>query len=108
MGNKLNPLNWPKEAPEYLSPEGWEYEKKMAREAVLAQLSGRSGGEQQYEPKFLWLGYKHVSGTYQAKRYFTDLDLTEAIESDLVEEVVSPFEASGRDEALEYVKEHTN
>lgn len=60
----------------------------------------------EYKPfseKILWWGYKHVSGTYQAKRYWGDssqLDLQDAYESDFVEQVVRPFEADGRDDAL--------
>ena len=55
----------------------------------------------------LWWGYKHTSGTYQAKRYFDKLDLEEAYASPFAEIVVEPFEAKGRDEALEIIKEKT-
>lgn len=58
--------------------------------------------------KFQWWGYKHVSGTYQAKRYFEPLDIQEAVESPFCEKVVGPFEASGRDEALLIVQKLTN
>lgn len=54
-----------------------------------------------------WWGYKHTSGTYQAKRYFGQLDITEALESPFCEMVVGPFLAKDRDEALEKVKELT-
>lgn len=30
------------------------------------------------EGKNLWWGYKHISGTYQAKRYFDKRDIDEA------------------------------
>lgn len=55
-------------------------------------------------PKCLWWGYKHTSGTYQVKRYFTPLDIEEAIESPFCAEVVGPFDATDRDDALEKVK----
>lgn len=32
----------------------------------------------------LWWGYRHVSGTLQAKRYFDKLDIEDAQESDFV------------------------
>lgn len=59
------------------------------------------------EEKMLWWGYRHVSGTYQVKRYFSKLDVEEAHQSDFCAEVVGPFEASGRDEALKIVKQLT-
>lgn len=52
-----------------------------------------------------WWGYKHVSGTYQAKRYFDRLDITEAQESPFCEVVVGPFLAENREDALAKVKE---
>jgi len=58
--------------------------------------------------KNLWWGYKHVSGTYQAKRYFEPLDITEAIESPMCEIVTQPFEAENREDAIEKVKKLTN
>jgi hypothetical protein len=71
-------------------PESFEYGK---------QLTG---------PKNLWWGYKHTSGTYQAKRYFSSLDIVEAEDSPFCEMVVGPFEAEDRDDALRQVKELTN
>lgn len=58
--------------------------------------------------KNLWWGYKHTSGTYQAKRYFEPLDIQEAEESPFCEIVVGPFEALDRDDALRKVKEQTS
>lgn len=58
--------------------------------------------------KLLWWGYKHISGTYQAKRYFDRLDIQEAMESSFCVQVVGPFEAEDRDEALEIVEQKTN
>jgi hypothetical protein len=56
----------------------------------------------------LWWGYKHTSGTYQAKRYFDALDISEAEESPFCEEVVGPFEARDREEALKKVEDLTS
>ena len=60
------------------------------------------------ENKNEWWGYKHVSGTYQAKRYFGKLDIQEALESPFCEKVVGPFTAKDRDEALKIIKENTD
>lgn len=57
--------------------------------------------------KILWWGYKHTSGTIQAKRYFEPLDIQEAEESPFCAQVVGPFEANGRDEALKIVEDRT-
>lgn len=59
------------------------------------------------EKKNTWWGYKHISGTYQAKRYFDKRDTEEAEESEFVDQVVYPFEASSREEALEIIKQQT-
>jgi hypothetical protein len=57
----------------------------------------------------LWWGYKHVSGTYQAKRFFNDMrDVEDAIDSSFVERVVYPFPAENRDEALKHIESITN
>jgi hypothetical protein len=55
-----------------------------------------------------WWGYKHISGTYHAKRYFDKQDIDEAKESPFVAEIVYPFKASSRDEAIEYIKNNSN
>lgn len=60
------------------------------------------------ESKILWWGYKHTSGTYQAKRYFSTLDIEEANESPFCDIVIGPFEANLREEALNYIKDQTN
>ena len=54
--------------------------------------------------KNLWWGYRHSSGTYQAKRYFEPRDIEEANESSFVEQTYGPFEADNRDEALGIIK----
>ena len=58
-------------------------------------------------PVNLWWGYKHMSGTFQAKRYFDKRDIEDAEESGFCEIVVRPFPASNRDEALKIIKEKT-
>lgn len=55
----------------------------------------------------LWWGYKHTSGTLQAKRYFGALDVEEARDSPFCEQVVGPFPAKDREDALEQVKQLT-
>lgn len=55
-----------------------------------------------------WWGYKHINGSYQAKRYFDDQDLKDAYSSDFVESVTGPFEAFDRNDALEIVKSRIN
>lgn len=52
----------------------------------------------------IWWGYKHINGTYQAKRFFDKEDIDDAYESPFVSEVVPPFKADGRDEALEIIR----
>jgi hypothetical protein len=55
----------------------------------------------------LWWGYRHQSGTLQAKRYFGPLDTDEARDSPFCEVVVGPFPAKDREDALEQVKQLT-
>ena len=59
------------------------------------------------EEKSVWWGYLHTSGSLQAKRYFGKQDIDEALESPFVENVVCPFLASDREEALKYISEKT-
>lgn len=54
-----------------------------------------------------WWGYRHIHGTVQAKRYFSELDIQEAKESPFVKQVVGPFDADGREDALRIVAEQT-
>jgi hypothetical protein len=54
--------------------------------------------------KLMWWGYKHISGTYQVKRYFEKLDIIEANESPFCEKVSGTFVASDRDDALNIIK----
>lgn len=53
-----------------------------------------------------WWGYRHISGTLQAKRYWASLDVQEARESPFVKKVYGPFDAVGRDEALAILEKH--
>lgn len=54
--------------------------------------------------KILWWGYKHTNGHYQAKRYFGALDIQEANESPFCTAVRGPFEADGRNDAIDILK----
>lgn len=55
----------------------------------------------------VWWGYLHTSGTIQAKRYFSPEDISEAHESPFVAQVVAPFSASDRDEAINIITNAT-
>ena len=57
--------------------------------------------------KLQWWGYVHTNGSLQAKRYFDKRDLEDAYESDFVAQVIQPFDASGREEALEHISKQT-
>ncbi len=50
-----------------------------------------------------WWGYLHTNGTIQAKRYFDEMDIAEAKESDFVARIVGPFPCNSRAEALEHL-----
>ena len=56
--------------------------------------------------KLMWWGYLHSNGEIQVKRWFGDhKDYTDDCENnDFVVEVVRPFEAQSREEALEFIK----
>lgn len=55
-----------------------------------------------------WWGYRHTSGSVQAKRFFDDRSsIEDAYESDFVSQVVEPFEADSREAALKIVSERT-
>ena len=51
-----------------------------------------------------WWGYRHTSGSLQAKRYWGPLDIQEAQESPFCAAVVGPFWASDREDALKKVE----
>jgi hypothetical protein len=52
-----------------------------------------------------WWGYLHTEGTVQVKRFFDQLDITEANQSPFVKEIVQPFDAASREEAVQKVKQ---
>lgn len=52
----------------------------------------------------LWWGYIHNNGSIQVKRYFDARDLDDARGSPFVLSVYGPFEAEGRDSAIEMMK----
>lgn len=52
------------------------------------------------EDGFFWWGYQHITGKFQAKRYFSQEDVEDAKKSDFVSEVYGPFEAVDREDAL--------
>lgn len=52
-----------------------------------------------------WWGYKHINGSFQAKRFFDPEDISEARSSDFVESVFGPFLANNREHALEIISE---
>lgn len=58
-------------------------------------------------PQNLWWGYKHISGPLQAKRYFDKRDIEDAEESGFCENIVRPFLATNREEALTIIKQKT-
>jgi len=48
----------------------------------------------------LWWGYVHVNGSLQVKRFFSEDDLDDARSSPFVDEVIRPFEAESREDAI--------
>ena len=82
-------------------------------ESLSAYINGKPTGHhcqpvEELVHKHKWWGYKHVSGTYQAKRYFDEQDVSEAKESAFSQGVVGPFMAANREEALEIVEAQIN
>lgn len=70
-----------------------------------AHTNGRCPPEE--EPQ-RWWGYRHVLGSAQAKRFWGDrASLDDAYDSDFVDQVIEPFEAGSRDEALAIVSQRT-
>lgn len=56
--------------------------------------------------KIMWWGYLHANNTIQVKRWLGDhRDYTEDCEgNDFVQQVVPPFEAETREQAIEIIK----
>lgn len=50
-----------------------------------------------------WWGYEHINGNLQTKPFYSQRDITEAESSPFVAQVVYPFQANSRDEALEFI-----
>ena len=53
----------------------------------------------------LWWGYLHSRGNIMVKRFFTQEDFNEAVESPFVLKAIAPFEASSREEAFKILTE---
>jgi len=47
-----------------------------------------------------WWGYLHTNGQIQAKRYFSQDDISEADESPFCKESYGPFECDDREDAI--------
>ena len=60
------------------------------------------------EELLAWWGYLHTLGTLQVKRYFGPQDIQEAYESPFVKEVILPFKAKNRDDAIFYISHQVN
>lgn len=50
-----------------------------------------------------WWGYLHINGKVQVKRYWDERDLKDARESPFVKELIEPFSANDRADALEKI-----
>ena len=61
-------------------------------------------GAKKLESDPLWWGYRHINGTYQAKRLFSKEDISEADNSPMVEKTFGPFEAKDRDDAINQIQ----
>jgi len=55
----------------------------------------------------LWWGYVHINGSHQVKRFFSKEDLDDARSSPFVDEVVEPFDALNREDALKKLENRT-
>lgn len=53
--------------------------------------------------ELIWWGYRHTSGTIHAKRFFSNDDISDARESPFVAQIVPPFPANSREEAIEFI-----
>ena len=49
-----------------------------------------------------WWGYLHTDGSIHVKRFFDYQDLHDAAKSPFVRAVCKPFDAIGRDEAIDH------
>ena len=48
----------------------------------------------------LWWGYQHVNDTYQVKRFFSEMDIEEALQNTFVAEVAGPIRCKDREDAV--------
>ena len=55
-----------------------------------------------------WWGYQHTNGSIQVKRFFSQEDIDEAMDSPFVSSVAGPFDAKDRDDAIEKTKKKLN
>lgn len=55
--------------------------------------------------KIYWWGYLHTNGSIQAKRFFSQQDITEAGESPFVVKVYGPFVCDSREKAVKQLEE---
>jgi hypothetical protein len=68
---QTQPNNWPKDAPNYHSPEGWEVEKRMAMESLRQQF--KPVGINEDEAKVLIKTFRRELELLQNKYYFSQL-----------------------------------
>lgn len=68
---KAQPNNWPKTAPDYHSPEGWEVEKRMAMESLRQQFTPSVFNTD--NAKVLLKNFKYELEVLSNKYYFSEL-----------------------------------
>jgi len=56
--------------------------------------------ETQQSPQ--WFAYRHINGEIHIKRYFNRADITGAMKSDFVKDLLGPFAANSRTDAYMY------
>lgn len=56
----------------------------------------------------LWWGYLHDNGSIQVKRFFSEDDLDDALDSPFVARVVRPFSAKSREDAIAKMEDILN
>lgn len=52
-----------------------------------------------------WWGYIHENGSIQVKRFFSKEDLDDARSSPFVKKVFESFDADGREDAIQKIKD---
>jgi hypothetical protein len=78
-------------------------------EAYIAEQTQLDELAAEDEAKTMWWGYRHISGSVQAKRFYNGerASIEDAHESDFCAQVVEPFEAPSREAALQIVASRT-